>query len=46
MTMRSGLVARAAAMLALALALAACGVKGDPIRPGAEDPKPEKSTQN
>ena len=33
------------ALLALALGLAACGIKGDPIRPGSEeDPKKQQST--
>ena len=32
------------ALLALALGLAACGIKGDPIRPGSEeDQKKENS---
>ncbi len=33
------------AFLAAALSLAACGIKGDPIRPGSEeDPKKQQST--
>ena len=33
------------ALLALALGLSACGIKGDPIRPGSEeDPKKQQST--
>jgi len=34
-----------AALLAAALGLAACGLKGDPIRPGSkEDPKTKQQT--
>ena len=32
-------------LLAASLGLAACGIKGDPIRPGSEeDPKTQQST--
>jgi predicted small lipoprotein YifL len=34
-----------AALLTVALGLAACGVKGDPIRPGSDE-DPKKQTTN
>ena len=32
------------ALLAAALSLAACGIKGDPIRPGSEENQKKQST--
>ncbi len=32
------------ALLAAALGLAACGIKGDPIRPGSEEDQKKQST--
>ena len=41
---RIAMTALLAAILSLGLGLSACGIKGDPIRPGSEeDPKKEDS---
>ncbi len=34
------------ALLAAALGLAACGIKGDPIRPGSEEDLKQKQSTN
>ncbi|MHA1108854.1 MAG: LPS translocon maturation chaperone LptM [Alphaproteobacteria bacterium] len=41
---RIAMTALLAAALSLGLGLAACGIKGDPIRPGSEENQKKKST--